>query len=269
MLVSLIIATKNRPERLAKALSFLKKQSYQNWEALVTDDGDGRAKLLANEDIDSRIKGFANAGIAQVDARNTSVTYAKGELLALHDDDDWWEDLDHLKKVVSTFSLSSDSTSSNSTSSNSIGSNSTEVKEALLYRFGWMVHEAEGVEVSRQAFELEATPESLRTDNSLLTSSLVYPRRLHQKLGLFDRAVDGYFDWDWSLRVVKAGYPLVAIKTPGVCYLQHADNGSQRVTSERRLRNFQAFKEKHGLDIVIKNHASLLSGSESGFESDS
>ncbi len=242
MLVSLIIATKNRPERLAKALFYLKQQSYQSWEAIVTDDGDGRGMRLANQDADMRIKGFINAGIAQVDARNTSVTFAKGKLLALHDDDDWWEDPKHLDKVVKAFTTVSGN-----------------LKDALLYRHGWVVNEQNGSEVSRTLFDIETTPASLLKNNSMLTSSLVYPRHLHQKLGLFDRAVDGYFDWDWSLRVVKAGYPLVCLDTPGVCYLQHGDNGSQTVASERRLRNFHVFKAKHALDIVIKNHTSLLS----------
>ena len=242
MLVSLIIATKNRPERLAKALYYLKQQSYQDWEAIITDDGDGRGMDLANQDADTRIKGFENAGIAQVDARNTSVTFAQGHLLALHDDDDWWEDPDHLEKVISAFTTTSG-----------------KLKDALLYRHGWIVTEDNGLEVSRTVFELETTSTSLLKNNSMLTSSLVYPRHLHQKLGLFDRAVDGYFDWDWSLRVVKAGYPLVCINTLGVCYLQHGDNGSQTIMSERRLRNFNVFKAKHALDIVIKNHSSLLS----------
>jgi len=241
VLVSLIIATKNRPERLAKALYYLKKQSHQDWEAVITDDGDGRGMQLAETDEDSRVKGYSNAGVAQVDARNTSVTHAQGELLALHDDDDWWEDSDHLSKVVEAFT-----------------DLSGVLKDALLYRHGWMVTEDQGEESNRQLFAFSASAESLRKDNTILTSSIVYPKRLHQKLGLFDRAVDGYFDWDWSLRVVSAGYPLVAITSPGVCYLQHGSNGSQTVESDRRLRNFQVFKEKHDLDIVIKNHAALL-----------
>jgi len=242
VLVSLIIATKNRPEHLAKALYYLKQQRYQAWEAVITDDGDGRGLQLANQDEDTRIKAFENVGLAQVDARNTSVSFAKGELLALHDDDDWWEDAHHLEKVVKAFQTPSDA-----------------IKDALLYRYGWIVVEQDDSEPSRTVFDIETTPTSLLKNNSILTSSIVYPRQLHQKLGLFDRAVDGYFDWDWLLRVVKAGYPLLCIDTPGVCYLQHGNNGSQSVTSERRLRNFNALKTKHALDIVIKNHSSLLS----------
>lgn len=242
MLVSLIIATKNRPERLAKALHYLKKQRYQQWEAIVCDDGDGRGCLLANEDADKRIKGFKNAGVAQVDARNTAITFAKGQLLALHDDDDWWEDSEHLIKVAKAFTDSSG-----------------HIKDALLHRYGWMVTEENGEVVSKERFALETTSESLRKNNTILTSSMVYPKQLHQQLGLFDRAIDGYFDWDWSLRVVTAGYPLITIETPGVCYLQHGSNGSQTIESNRRVRNFQAFKQKHGLDIVIKNHATFLS----------
>ncbi len=253
MLVSFIIATKNRPERLRKALSFLKGQSYQHWEAVVCDDGDGRGYFLAQEDSDTRIIGVKNAGIAQVDARNTAITVAKGELLALHDDDDWWEDSNHLSTVVDAFSQSASSQSASSQSASKDA-----IKEALLCSYGWMVTEENGQEVDKELFAFDATPSSLLKNNTILTSSMVYPRQLHQKLGLFDRAVEGYFDWDWSLRVTQAGYPLFVNKSPSICYLVHGANGSHSVESERRLRNFQAFKNKHNLDILIKNHASLL-----------
>ena len=245
MLVSFIIATKNRPERLAKALHYLKQQHYTNWEAIITDDGDGRGRELAEADIDSRVKGYRNRGIAQVDARNTSITFAKGDLVALHDDDDWWEDIEHLGRVVESFTDSDGLT-----------------KEALLHSYGWMVTKQKGREVDKKLFAFPTSAETLRENNTILTSSMVYPRHLHQKLGLFDRAVDGYFDWDWSLRVTGADYPLMTIKTPAVCYLQHGMNGSQKVQSERRLRNFQIFKTKHNLDIVIKNHASFFEKSD-------
>jgi hypothetical protein len=91
-----------------------------------------------------------------------------------------------------------------------------------------------------------------------LTSSLAYPRALHAELGPFDANVGGYFDWDWILRVLGAGYELRTLETPGVCYALHERNASGEVASPRRLRDFHAFVQKHGLVLAIKNHASLL-----------
>ena len=41
-LVSVIIPTFNRGERLLKALRSLKNQSYSNWECIIIDDGSAK-----------------------------------------------------------------------------------------------------------------------------------------------------------------------------------------------------------------------------------
>lgn len=236
MLISIITPTFNRAERLAKAIASLRGQTYSQWEHLIIDDGDGSGKTFADSLNDTRIKTFKNPNKGQTLARNFALKQAKGSIVALLDDDDWFDDPFHLEKVV----------------------HALKDKAALVHRHGWIVEENNN-ERKWRLFNLTANPESLRKDNSILTSSMAYPRHFHDELGLFDEVIGGYFDWDWILRILDADYPVHTISTPGVCYLVHHTSGSAKVHGERRTQSFKAFCSKHKLELEIKNHSSLLS----------
>lgn len=234
MLISIITPTFNRSDRLIKALASLRGQTYAQWESLVVDDGDGSGKALADNLQDKRIKAFQNPTKGQVPARNCALEQAQGSVIALLDDDDWFDDPYHLAKVAKALAL----------------------KPALVHRHGWIVKETER-EQHWTLFDLETTAESLRKDNSVLTSSMAYPKAFHEELGLFDEAIGGYFDWDWIIRILDAGYDVTTLKSPGVCYLLHEGSGSANIHGARRTRSFKAFCEKHKLELEIKNHSSL------------
>jgi glycosyltransferase involved in cell wall biosynthesis len=236
MRVSVLIPTCNRPAYVARALRSLLSQTHTDWEALVVDDGDGRGLAAAAAFGDPRIRARRNDGRGQVDARNTALAHATGDAVALLDDDDWWEDAEHLARVVAVL----------------------EGGPALVHRHSFMVYEEDGQETARELFALSTTPQSLRENNTVVASSLTYPRAFHTELGPFDPDVGSYYDWDWILRVLDAGYPIRTLPTPGVCYTVHAGGMSAVAATPKRLAYFGRFRQKHGLTITIKNHASLL-----------
>ena len=218
-----------------KAIASLRGQSYPDWEQIIVDDGDGSGKKLAEGLAEPKVFAYLNPDKGQVPARNFGVQQSRGDVIALLDDDDWFEDPFHLATLV----------------------NAVKEKDALVHRHGWIVTE-KGDRRDWKLFNLPATPESLRKDNSILTSSMAYPKRFHDELGLFDEVIGGYFDWDWIIRVLDAGYPVHTIDSPGVCYLVHETSGSANVHGDRRTASFHRFKAKHKLDLEIKNHSSLL-----------
>ena len=236
MRISVLMPTFNRPEYLTRALTSTLAQTHSDWEALVVDDGDGRGLEAALALGDRRIKPGRNGGKGQVDARNTALNRATGDVIALLDDDDLWEDPEHLALIVETLRNG----------------------PALVHRHSFMVYEEDGREVRRELFALPTTAATLRENNTVVASSLAYPRRFHDELRPFDTGVGSYWDWDWILRVLDAGYPLRTILVPGVRYTVHAGGASAVAAGLQRLANFEAFKQKHGLNIVVKNHASLL-----------
>ena len=243
MRFSVITPTLNRPDFLLEALTSVQRQRGVAWEAVVVDDGDGSGIEVVKRLEDPRIRAFASPGNGQVDALNAGLEAIQGEVVVLLDDDDLFELPDYLRRVQRLL----------------------EGGPALVHSHGWMHEQKSG---RRRLWDLPATPESLRHDNTLLVAGLSYPRTFHDQLGPFDREVGGYFDWDWHLRVTAAGYPLQVVEVPAVRYRLHRGSGSGRPDSERRRRNFATLKAKHGLETELKNHLMVLEEYRQGAETE-
>ena len=232
-MVSVLIPTFNRPGLLLRALRSLQLQLYPDWEAVVVDDGDGAGILAAHSLRDPRIFGVRNEGKGQVEARNTGLTYASGEIIALLDDDDWWLDPTHLHRVVRVL----------------------KAQAGLVYRGGYLVLERDGLEHKRIPFDFKARPDTLCTDNLLLASGVAYPRFFHLQLGLFDPEMSDYWDWDWYLRIVSAGYPLIQLPGRGVAVAIHGANMSYSARAPERQKNLEKLCTKHNLSgVTLKDH---------------
>ena len=113
-LVSAVIPTYNRAEILCdRALASLRRQTYENWEAVVvgdccTDDTEERIRAIADPRI--RFENLPFRGpypenpdeqwrMAGVYASNRAAELARGTWIAPLDDDDEWDD-DHLEVLL-------------------------------------------------------------------------------------------------------------------------------------------------------------------------
>jgi glycosyltransferase involved in cell wall biosynthesis len=110
-LISVVIPTKNRGQRLIKAIDSAQNQYGINLEILVVDDAsldNTEAIVRALEKNDPRIRYFRHSkSLGGGAARNTGIKNAKGSLVAfLDDDDEWRED----KLLIQTNLLKSDLT---------------------------------------------------------------------------------------------------------------------------------------------------------------
>lgn len=231
--LSVIVPTHRRPDLLREALASLRSQQGADWEALVVDDGgpETQGVRVVMGLADPRIVAFRNPGRGQVDARNAGIRAATGEVIVWLDDDDLLADPGHLALVAAAH----------------------RARPALLWRFGWMQHPGGG----RAPWDLAADAASLRCDNTLLTSGTAYPAELHDRLGMLDPELGGYFDWDWYLRAVDAGTPLRQLPGRGAVYRWSGDSASASLDAERWIR-FSRLRRKHGLVTRMKNHRVLL-----------
>lgn len=93
-LVSIVVPVYNAGKFIEKTMEMVRRQTYQQWELLLVDDGstdDGKKKIEAWCGRDGRIRLIAkekNQGAAQ--ARNTGIDHASGRFLAFLDADDIW-----------------------------------------------------------------------------------------------------------------------------------------------------------------------------------
>lgn len=87
-LVSVVLATRDRPELLARAVASVLAQRYASWELVVVDDGSGDGtKAVIADYTDSRIVLVDGPRRGLGAARNAGVDSACGEIVCYLDDD--------------------------------------------------------------------------------------------------------------------------------------------------------------------------------------
>lgn len=232
-MASVILPTCRRPELLARALLSLQAQELGEWEAIVVDDGDGEGLSAASALSDGRITPLMNPGRGPADARLAGIARARGELVCWLDDDDWWADTGHLSLLASELA-----------------------PREFGFRGGWIVYE-DTAGAEREVFDFDASEASLRVDNTVLTSSIAYPRVAHRELGLLDARLGGYCDWDFLLRLCEGGYRPHKLPGLGVCYASHAGSLSAQIDSPLRRESFERFAAKHALRVRLSSHLEI------------
>jgi glycosyltransferase involved in cell wall biosynthesis len=92
-LVSVIVPTLHRPTLLMRALGSVFRQTWRELEVIVVVDGPDPDTIAILQTIDdSRLRVIVNPrSLTAAGARNAGMDHAKGEWIALLDDDDeWW-----------------------------------------------------------------------------------------------------------------------------------------------------------------------------------
>ncbi len=100
MKISVIIPLYNKEHYIERTLQSVLAQTYQDWEAIIIDDGstDNSANIVQTT-IDPRIKFFQQENCGVSATRNRAIKLATGDFVAFLDADDEWMD-DYLEKMV-------------------------------------------------------------------------------------------------------------------------------------------------------------------------
>jgi glycosyltransferase involved in cell wall biosynthesis len=102
-LVSVILATRNRSEYLARAVASVRAQSYPTWELLAVDDGsDDDTYDVLGAMGDTRIRRFRTSHRGLSAARNHALANVAGDYVAYLDDDNTMHP-DWLRSIVWAF----------------------------------------------------------------------------------------------------------------------------------------------------------------------
>lgn len=99
-LVSIILPTYNRVEKLDRAIQSILQQTYSPYEVVIINDcsSDGTKDFLAQYEVDSRFKIIHNSKNLRLQrSLNKAVRQSKGKYLARLDDDDYWTDSNKLQ----------------------------------------------------------------------------------------------------------------------------------------------------------------------------
>jgi glycosyltransferase involved in cell wall biosynthesis len=229
--ISVVIPTRARHHFLKQAIASVLAQGLPPKEIIVVDDGEGAREAVGH--MHASVSVLDNRQRGPVPARNMGVAHATGDVICFLDDDDWFTDAAYFEKAALAFERGS----------------------AFCYADGVMAFE-DGRDSLPFAFHADAG--TLSRDNTILISGVMFRRSLVDDLGPFDEALPFYWDWDWYLRVARAGHELIHIQRPVVAIRVHARNMSGDSLEAQRRANLDAFSTKHGLPpIPLKNHLDI------------
>jgi len=106
-LVSVILPTYNRAHLLDRSIKSVLKQTYENFELIVVNDGSSdeiERRVKEYQKLDKRIKYVKNdKNLGVSSARNIGIKIAKGEFIAFQDDDDEWLPLKLVTPKICSF----------------------------------------------------------------------------------------------------------------------------------------------------------------------
>lgn len=185
-LVSVIIATHNRPESLKYAVASVLNQTYSNVQIIVVNDaGDPVDDLLTSLNMRGNIVSLRhdrNKGPAAT--RNTGLRAARGKYIAYLDDDDIFF-ANHIEVLVTGL-------------------------ESSAYRFAYThahrSHQVQQngryVEIGRsQPYGCSVTHDQLLVRNLIPTLCIMHERACIEEVGYFDETFRTHEDWDMWIRM--------------------------------------------------------------------
>lgn len=229
-LVSVIVPTYNRPERLQRAINSILDQTYKDFEVIVVNDAGCDVGPLISSYHPARVRYLShetNKGLAA--ARNTALRVAEGSLIAYLDDDDIFHN-DHLETLVQA-----------------LGNGGYEVGYTDAVRAyeaspGDQRKTARSEIVESQDFDRE----SLLVSNVAPVICFMHTRTAIENVGLFDEQLGPLEDWELWIRMSRQ-YDFLHVRK-ATCEVRWTLDGSTMTSSQmagfiqQRLRIFEKHK---------------------------
>ena len=195
ILISAVIPLYNGAPYIEEALRSVFRQTLPPVEVIVVDDGstDAGPAIVERLTAEFPITLLHKENGGQSSARNFGVARARGDYIALLDQDDVWYP-DHLERLAAPFA------------------------EPRVRRLGWTYSDldqidADGRTVTQLFLKSLGTPhpkhdlfDCLRDDMFVLPSASLVAREAFLAVGGFDEKLSGYEDDDLFLRLFRAGY---------------------------------------------------------------
>jgi len=188
--VSVLTLTRNRPQFLSRAIESVLRQTFEDWELIVVHDGPDKPTTALMEQWvqrDPRIRYFhRDSGGNIANACNHGLAHARGQYIAILDDDDYWVAPGKLAKQVAFLNSHPDYAG--------CGGGMTVIDEHENVLMSYLKPEQDN-EIRARA--LWANP--------MTHSTTMFRRSLGQEIGFYDESLAGYQDWDIWLRLGRLG----------------------------------------------------------------
>lgn len=228
---SVVISTYNRPEMLKRAIESVQAQTFKDWELIVAEDGaEGEGlgdypNLMVNEPDRYRLTIINPHFGCDTLPKNRGIKEAKGELIALLDDDNTWRP-DHLQSLVKCLD------------------DNPQIDVAYGDRY---LHDETNPKNNGIGFFHDFNSYLLMQRNYIDTSDVLVRKAALQYVGGFDERYRKYVDWNLWIRLDKAGYHFKHVPLVLTDYYLH--EGSKQLRKEDSIDNMPAWNP---IDLEIR-----------------
>lgn len=233
-MISVVIPTYKRPDRLERLLLSISKQTLLPEEVIIVDDASGMKseyeacveKFKHSFNSIQYIELEENSGAPTV--RNTGIKLAKNEWIALVDDDDEWLP----RKLEKQWEIAS-------SAMDSLG---------LIYTWTEAVgQKGQKSYKSCHSFRGDVRKQILTT-NFIMSASVMVRKRAIVKAGLFDEALPSCQDWDMWTAIFMKGYTAEVVESILTIYNRHG--GESIGLSPRAKLGYKLFLDKYFTEII-------------------
>jgi glycosyltransferase involved in cell wall biosynthesis len=182
--------TCNRPQFLGRAIQSIIQQSLENWELIVVHDGPNQQTAAAMQqwvERDPRIRYFHRDHAGNIaNACNYGLARARGQYVAILDDDDYWVAANKLAKQVAFLNSHPDYAG--------CGGGMTVIDDNENVLMSYLKPEQDDAIRARALWA-----------NPMTHSTSMFRRSLGAALGYYDESLAGFQDWDIWLRLGRLG----------------------------------------------------------------
>ena len=230
-LVSIIMPVYNRKNIVLSSIKSVLKQTYENFELIIVDDGsdDGTKEVLTKLDDDRILLIFHKNNKGSSAARNSGLDVARGQYVAYLDSDNEW-DLNYLKAMMGAF---------------------IELPDADAIYSGQLLY------LDRNSGPIAVRYGSynkslLKNRNYIDINCFCHKLKILNEIGGFDENLKRLVDWDFILKISR-NYKIFSVPILLSKYYYYASDN--RITFMEGNSSIQAnlIQEKNN-DLIKNNH---------------
>jgi glycosyltransferase involved in cell wall biosynthesis len=218
-LVSVVIPAYNGGAMLRAAVDSVLAQTYAPIEVVVVDDGSTEDIAALLEPVADRIRIIRQANAGTAAARNRGLREARGDYLALLDQDDLW-DADKLARQMPLF----------------------DDPDVALVHAGARFVDVDGRVTSEVTADPQLDTHALLAACRLAVQTAVMRRSALQAIGDFDQSLSAADDWDMWIRFIDR-FPIAA--APGTLATIRVHPGNQSRNAELMYSSARQVFVKH------------------------
>ncbi len=220
-LISVIIPCFNSGSTIMETISSVKKQTYNNIEIIVVDDGSNEKKTLQILKKVEGIKLVRQKNLGLPSARNTGIKYANGKYILPLDADDTLHE-DALKTMYATLKKN----------------------KSKKFVFSNILLKGQRKGLIKKKYNFF---------NQLFVNNLPYcilfPKAIWKEMGGYDETmVNGFEDWEFNIHLGKKGFHGVCVNEALFCYLVN-ENGMLLSKSIKQYGQIWSYIQKKHNDL--------------------